>query len=134
MDLNLTISDILPRKGIVISNYKSVNDKKDAESAAKDARKELHETWQKAYETLKKRYPPATAAPTDPNAAKQDKGTLYRGQAANYWIEQRKDVDPKMRKEALDALGSLVKTDKGLIPYLITHWEITKKDQTRLAL
>jgi len=90
--------------------------------------------WQKAYESLKEKYPMQTTVPptdrqskegTDRDAApkteigKKDQGPLYRGKPASYWMGQFKDADPKLRVEALVALGNIAQKNKKLIPVLV---------------
>ncbi len=87
--------------------------------------------WQKAYESLKKRYPapggmasifdgvqfqrPGNQTDVRPNADVP----LYRGKPASFWLGQFKDSDPKFRAEAVTALGSIAPKDKRLIPVLV---------------
>jgi HEAT repeats len=48
-----------------------------------------------------------------------EEGPLYRGRSAKSWLEQLKDLEPKTRIDALEALGALAEKDKKLIPVLL---------------
>jgi hypothetical protein len=48
-----------------------------------------------------------------------EKGPLYRGQPARYWVEQLADADPRFRLEAIDALGAMAPKDKTIVPVLL---------------
>jgi outer membrane murein-binding lipoprotein Lpp len=48
-----------------------------------------------------------------------EEGPRYRGRSAKSWLEQLKDLEPKTRIDALEALGALAAKDKKLIPVLV---------------
>jgi hypothetical protein len=53
-------------------------------------------------------------------AAPKDRGPVFRGKRASFWLNQLKDGDPKFREEAVEALGSLAEKNKALFPVLVT--------------
>jgi hypothetical protein len=48
-----------------------------------------------------------------------EKGPLYAGQPARYWVNQLADTSPRLRIEALEALGALAPKDRDLIPVIL---------------
>ena len=91
--------------------------------------KEAAAQWQKTYETLREKYPPQASAPSpdiQPKAgatwdavAKKDPEPLFAGKPASFWLRQLRDTDAESRAKAVEALGSLAKTNKELIPFLV---------------
>ena len=49
-----------------------------------------------------------------------DQGPHYGGKPASFWLNQLQDSNPKFRVEAVEALGSIAKKNKGLIPVLVS--------------
>jgi HEAT repeat protein len=52
--------------------------------------------------------------------APPEKGPVYRGRAASFWLEQMKDGDPSYRVDAITALGALAHQQKTLMPALVS--------------
>ncbi len=82
--------------------------------------------WQKAYETLKKKYPSKTSAPSPDAQPKggaagsaKDQDALYRGKPASFWLNQLRDTNPEFRGDAVTALGNIAKKNKDLLPVLV---------------
>jgi HEAT repeat protein len=48
-----------------------------------------------------------------------DRGPLYGGKPASFWLEQLKDANPNFRAEAIEALGHIAQKDKNLIPVVL---------------
>ena len=85
--------------------------------------------WQQFYESLKKKHP--ASPPVSINEGVQEPSKiavppqratelsgLYRGKPAPFWLGQLKDADPKLRSEAVGALGALAQKNKDLLPVL----------------
>jgi HEAT repeat protein/tRNA A-37 threonylcarbamoyl transferase component Bud32 len=90
--------------------------------------------WQLLHDALKKKYPNAPAhnplviqtaaevpmAPM-PTPVAQGDSSLYLGKPADYWLNALRDAAPQYRYEAVEALGSLAKENKALIPVLVAQ-------------
>ncbi len=71
--------------------------------------------WKQTGEMLKKRYPGSMNSATTSN----DDG-IYQGKPARHWLAQFEDADPKLRTEAIRALGAIALKNAKLIPTLMT--------------